>query len=111
MQEIKFSFKGAEHGGNITLDTNDTQEDVYTVTSGRKAKLRTLIITNRASAGNIIIGDVSCNATNTKLSLMCPQESTLILEKDELYGIEFLSRIVAMANVSGVWIHVGVEEY
>ncbi len=107
--QTRVGFPGIEVGDALTLTANNSGYLVYQVTSGRKFKLGTVIITNdRASNITIDLFDCTSALSNRLLHVIAGAEKTEVYPPDELLGVrESISGIYATTTLSGTVVHVG----
>lgn len=110
---------GVEHKGmNATL-VAITGYDVYTVTSGRRAELKNVIVTNFSGDARVDLYDSASGGTGLsgvelsgrlKLRVIVGAIKTEAMGDDFIKGVTFHSSVHAITTVSGTWIHVGMRE-
>jgi hypothetical protein len=106
-----------EHGRSARL--SEAGDHIYKVTSGRKAKLASIIATNTSGTAIIHLWDAASGLPTRQSG--CPileimaSSGTFQASEDRLIGIEFSSSIwgrVTDSSLSGIpFIYVGVKEY
>jgi len=103
-----------EKGGGADITAANTLYELHPVTSGRKFKLETLIVTNPISGAEarFYVYDGVSGSTTKRLDLIIRASDTIVLGKDELKGVpDFISGVVVASTVSGLWAHAGGYEY
>ena len=80
-----------------------TSTTIWTLSTGRTAKLRKLTILNRtANAILLEIGETVLGAFTPRLpQLYCPAGVTVLLQETEIPGFIFESSIIAQASAAG----------
>lgn len=91
----------------ITSTTSGTT--IYTVTSGRKFTVKSLIITNPVSGeiATVSFYDADVSTSNPPLPPIMLDTGTISFSENELHGVTFISSVVAWSDTSGVWVHIG----
>jgi len=107
--QTRLGVPGIEVGERGTLTANNSGYLIYQVTSGRKLKLTTLIVTNeRASSIILDVFDATSSISNRILHIMCGAERTEVYKPEELIGVkEAISGIYCITTLSGTEVHVG----
>jgi len=103
-----------EKGGSALITKAEAATPVYPVTSRRKFRPRSIIVTNPVSGttANVRLYDLVSAAETLRLQLMVRDNDTVVLNRDDLYGApDFLTSVVAVSSVSGVFIMVGGDEW
>lgn len=103
---------GIEVGERLTLDTTESARTVYTVTSGRKLKIKSIICTNFSGDARVSIYDDTSDESTRIIELVVGAVKTEALGPDELIGLRDVhSSVVARTSISNLFIHVGGVEY
>ena len=103
-----------EKGGSALITNAESATAVYSVTAKRKFKLQSVIVDNpiSGSPADVRLDDLVSSLETLRLKLTVRDLDTVALNKDELIGVkDFLTGVVAVSSVSGVWVHVGGYEY